>query len=67
MGCMGLWPIDGSGIGTIIPLNANIPLIITKAVRWALGVHGLLSKERTENCSILYQPGVVWGLLTKSA
>lgn len=65
MACMGLWPTDGSCVLTIIPLYSNTPQIMTRAVCWTLGGHGLLSKEMTENYSTLYQPGVVFGFLTK--
>lgn len=63
MGCTG--PTDGSCVLTIIPLQSSTLQIMTRAVCWALGVHGLLSKEMTENYSTLYQPGVVFGLFTK--
>lgn len=67
MGCMGLWPIDSSYIGTIIPLNANKPQIVARAACWVLGGHGLLTRERTVNCCILYKLGAVLGLQTKPA
>lgn len=65
MGCMGLCPIDSSYIGTIIPLNANKPQIVARAACWVLGGHGLLTRERTANCCILYKLGAVLGLQTK--
>lgn len=65
MGCTG--PTDGCSVLIIIPLHPNTLQIMTRAECWALGVHGLLSKEMTENYSTLYQPDVVSGLLTKLA
>lgn len=67
MGCMGLWPMDSSYIGTTIPLNANIPHIVARAARWVLGGRGLLTQERTANCCILYKLSAVLGLWTKPA
>lgn len=63
-GMSGTLPIGRSCTGgTIVPLNASIPQIMTGSV-WE--VMSSLAK-RIENCSIEDQAGVVLGPLTKSA